>query len=89
MTQEFEVVVVGRVRLRIEDAVINDVLTDEWRADFYPLHNPQQVADHIGYNLLVNHREVSSLDGFADREDSTVRVLSGPVWAIWTDDGSG
>jgi hypothetical protein len=53
----------------IEDEVIKAV-DDEWRKIFYDLKTPQEIAEHIAYNQIVNDAGLSRLDGFANFPDS-------------------
>ena len=46
-----------------------DVVDDEWRKVLYALHTPEDIAAHIAYNMVVNHSNLSSLDGWADQPD--------------------
>jgi hypothetical protein len=62
------------VTVEIDDAVFASVLTDEWRGHHYALHTPEDVAEHLAFNL-VNGRALSSLDGFADLEDDAASVV--------------
>lgn len=63
--------------IELDNAVI-EAVDDEWRAIFYDLHMPEEIAIHIGYNLIVNHWSLSSLDGWADQPDENARVISWP-----------
>lgn len=63
------------VEVVVDDAVVDGVLTDEWRQQFYQLHTPEDVAHHIAYNLVRGSR-LHSLDGFADRSDDEATVTS-------------
>lgn len=60
--------------VEVEDALIADVLTDEWRERFYPLRDPGDVAAHLAFNL-VQGRSVESLDGFADQAPSSASLV--------------
>jgi hypothetical protein len=62
------------VLVEVDTRLLADVLTDEWRADHYPLHTAGDVAVHLGYNLIQGS-SVDSLDGFADQPKDHARVL--------------
>lgn len=60
------------VDIAIDEKLIADVLDPKWRAQFYDLHTPEQVAEHLAFNL-VQGRLLQHLDGFADQpEDAAV-----------------
>lgn len=62
------------VTIDVSQTVIDAVLTDEWRNTFYNLHLPEQVAEHLAYNLMRDIK-ITSLDGFADQpEEAAVHV---------------
>ncbi len=61
----------GTVILSIDDAVISAV-DDEWRATFYLLETPEEIAEHLAYNAVANHANLSSLDGWADQPDKNM-----------------
>ena len=54
--------------IEIDDAVINNV-DDSWRKMFYDFTTPQQIAEHIAFNMIVNDATLSQLDGFANLSD--------------------
>jgi len=59
--------------IELDDEVIDQV-DDEWRKHLYPLETPEQIAEHIAYNLVMNQWGLSMLDGWANLEDSQARV---------------
>ena len=60
--------------IEIDDVVIKSV-DEEWRSMFYNLTSPQEIAEHIAYNIIVNNATLTRLDGFADLNDDYVRIL--------------
>lgn len=54
--------------IEINDDVINSI-DDEWREMFYDLTTPQEIAEHIAFNIIVNNAGLSRLDGFANFPD--------------------
>ena len=61
--------------IEIDDVVMLQI-DDEWRETFYSdINSNQDVAEHLAYNLIVNDVEISRLDGFANFDDSCVRLL--------------
>ena len=69
--------------LELDQKVI-DVVDDEWRAGLYNLRTPDEIAAHIGYNLLYDpHLHLTDLDGWADLSDDLARVISWPDLHQW------
>lgn len=68
--------------VEIDDRLLEGVLTDEWRQDYYRLLTASDVATHLGYNLIQGSR-LSSLDGFADQPEDRATLLEIDVddWA--------
>lgn len=62
------------VLIEVDDALLVDVLTDEWRAQFYPLRTPADVAGHLARNL-VRGSSLGDLDGFADQPPERAQVV--------------
>lgn len=60
--------------LELDDAVIANV-DDSWRKLFYDFNEPQQVADHIVFNMIVNDLTLSKIDGFANLSDNMAILL--------------
>ncbi len=58
--------------VELGQAVI-DAVDDGWRESFYNLHTPEQIAGHIGRNLILGSR-LSMLDGFADQLDDSASI---------------
>lgn len=58
------VLVTTEVEVEFDDSLLPD---DEWRESFYQIHTLEQLAEHLGYNYVVNNAVLRQLDGFADR----------------------
>jgi hypothetical protein len=71
--RRFKVVKVLTVELSVDQRLLDEVLTDEWRASFYKLRTPADVADHLAYNLMQG-RPLATLDGFADQPEERARL---------------
>jgi hypothetical protein len=70
----FNVRFTGEAVIALADEVI-DAVDDEWRSMFYNLHTPEDIAEHIGYNLVVNHWDLTSLDGWADQPRTNAKLV--------------
>jgi hypothetical protein len=67
----------GIASIELDDAVINAVDAD-WRTSLYDLHGAEEIARHIGYNVVINGLHLSSMDGWADQDNANARIV-GPV----------
>ena len=74
----------GYAIIGLDQSVI-DAVDDKWRAGFYPLHTPEDIACHICYNMIENRLELSDLDGWADKPNSMARILEWPDFDIDTE----
>ena len=72
--RKFEVAFAFDVIIELDDKVI-DVVDDEWRSQLYDLHTPEDIAEHIAFNLVINKWRLSSLDGWADQPDENAKMV--------------
>ncbi len=79
--RRFEVHFEGSGIIELDDAVF-DAVDDEWRSVFYNLNTLTDIAEHVGYNLIINRVQLSHLDGWADQPDENARVLEKPDWEV-------
>jgi hypothetical protein len=63
--------------LELDDRVI-DVVDDEWRSKLYDLRTPEDIAEHIAYNLVINGIGLSRMDGWADQPNENARMIHTP-----------
>lgn len=75
----FEIELRGTARIELDDAVI-DRVDDDFRSSLYNLHGAQEIAEHVGYNLIVNGGRLSIMDGWADMDNDNARVLGVVDW---------
>lgn len=69
------------VELDVSDAVLDETQGAEWQGQMYRGMDRDGVMRMLAYNVACNGvRKLSSLDGFADRADSEMSVVSGPDW---------
>jgi len=66
------------VEIEISERLLEEVSKPDWQSSFYDLKTPQDVADHIAYNVARSN-SAKSLDGFAHIEDGDV-VVHGEHW---------
>lgn len=81
MKRIFEVHFEGTAVIELDEHVI-DVVDDEWRLHLYDLNTPQEIAEHIGYNLVINQARLSHLDGWADQPNENAKIIESPDWEI-------
>ena len=74
-TNRFTVNLELEIVIDLDDEVTTRV-NDEWRRDFYNLHKPEEIAEHIARNIVINHWPLSHLDGWADLPDNMAKVIS-------------
>lgn len=75
----FEIELRGTARIELDDAVIERVDAD-FRSSLYDLHGAQEIAERIGYNLIVNGARLSIMDGWADMDNDNARILGVVDW---------
>ena len=73
----FDIEFSGTATVELDDDVINAVDAD-WRSSLYDLHGAEEIARHVGYNLVINGIHLSSMDGWADQDNDKARIV-GPV----------
>ncbi len=73
LMRRFKVVKVVTVEVSVDQRVLDDVLTDEWRSSFYKLYTPGDVAEHLAFNFMQG-RDLHMLDGFADQDPERARL---------------
>jgi len=77
--KKFQVSVLAIAEIELVDDAISAV-DDEWRECFYPLNTPEDIAAHIGYNMIANHLSLSEMDGWADQPNENARIV-GIEWS--------
>ena len=75
MTRTFTITFEGCITLKLEEAVIAAV-DDDWRASLYDLTTPEEIAEHIAFNLLRGWK-LHQLDGWANQPDSNALLIGG------------
>ena len=73
MAKKLDLNILTRVKMTIDDEVIERCLSEEWQSDFYHFDKAEDVFEHLAYNLIVHKRKLTMLDGFADLNPDTVK----------------
>lgn len=68
-------------KIEIDQKAI-DVVDDDWRRHICNLITPEQIVEHIGYNLVINNANLSQLDGWADQSDDLAKIVEEPEWEM-------
>jgi len=79
MKRKFEVEFFVTATIILDEAVIN-VVDDEWRSQLYNLNTPEEIAQHIAYNMLANGVHLKSLDGWGDQPNENAEIEMWPNW---------
>lgn len=80
MTRIFRIVFVCEVEIEIDETAINQV-DDEWRESLYNLVTPEDIAEHLAYNLVFNNaKDISYLDGWANLPKGLAKITEQDVW---------
>lgn len=78
--RKFRIEFDGIITVELDEQVINTV-DDEWRSMLYELHTPEEIAEHIAFNLLEG-RTLDGLDGWADQPESNAKLVAFEVWDV-------
>ena len=57
------------------DRAVIDAVDDLWRKMFYDFNTPQQIAEHIAFNMVVNNLDLSDIDGFVNLSNDMAKLL--------------
>lgn len=76
MRRTFRVTVTTTAELTLDSSVIREATSDEWRKMFWDLRSAEDVAAHVGFNMLTNHLELSELDGFSGADDALAKLAN-------------
>lgn len=57
------------VSLRVDESVVDRMLSAEWQSHFYTLPDREQALRFLAYAMGVNNDRLSQMDGFADLPD--------------------
>jgi len=72
--RKFKVVFSVEVEIEIDDDVVQDALSEDFKASFYKLDDAAGVAEHLAYNFIANRAKLGSLDGFAHWPDDKAKM---------------
>lgn len=78
--RKFKVVFAVEVDIEVNDDVIEDALSKDFKSSYYDFADAAAVAAHLAYNFVANRASsLSVLDGFAHHDPSKVKV-AGESW---------
>ena len=81
--KRFRVEFTGEAVIELDDAIF-DAVDDEWRSVFYDLNTIYDIAEHIGYNLVIRNCPLSRMDGWADMPDDLARIIEESDWETFS-----
>jgi len=59
--------------IEVDEAILEDAMSEEFAKDFYRFDTEQAVAEHLAYNMLRG-ASLSTLDGFAQFHDDKAKL---------------
>lgn len=77
----FKIKVSGEAVIKLNPQVI-DVVDDEWRAFLYDLYTAEEIAGHIGANMMCHNWSLSQMDGWADQPKENAQFEEYPAWEV-------
>jgi hypothetical protein len=77
----FKVRVEGEAIIKLDQAVI-DVVDDYWREWLYDLYTPEEIAAHVGANMICHNWPLHQMDGWADQPDENAQFEEYPSWEV-------
>lgn len=73
--------VIHEVKVEYDEKLLEIVSNPDWKAYFYDdLDDPDKLVEFLAYNLY-DGTKLSRLDGFADLDDSLVRITLSDKYA--------
>jgi|WetSurMetagenome_2_1015567.scaffolds.fasta_scaffold1711879_2 hypothetical protein len=79
--RRFEIEIHGTAIIELDEKVI-DVVDDVWRSQLYDLYTPEEIAAHVAFNMIVNHLQLSSMDGWADQPSKNATLVRDPEFDL-------
>ena len=79
--RKFKIRIEADAEIEIDDVVI-DMVDEEWREGLYDLRTPEEIAEHLAYNIFFNRARLSDLDGWVGMNDNLVEVTDEPEWIL-------
>ncbi len=70
----YNVTLVGEIEIELDDAVIEAGGSNEYKDVMGYTMKPQETAEHLAYNMLINNALLENLDGFADQPNSNAKI---------------
>ena len=78
VTFEMESEVIGRGVIELDQRVI-DAVDDEWHDMITDsINTPEEIAQFIAFNMVINHANLNSIDGFADLTNDLAIMIEWP-----------
>ena len=68
--------------IELDQSVI-DAVDDDWRAALYQLNTPEEIAEHICFNMVENRIGLSLMDGWADMDNNMAKIIEWPEFDVF------
>jgi hypothetical protein len=73
--RKFKVVFSVEVEIEIDDDVVADAMSEDFRKSHYHFTDAAAVAQHLAFNFACWKSRLSSLDGFAQHADGKAKLV--------------
>lgn len=77
--RKFKVTFSVEIEIEVDEKVLKDAKSKEFRASFYKLDDDAAVAQHLAYNFVANRADLKTLDGFAHWKKDMAKLV-GEDW---------
>jgi len=66
--------------IEIDQSVLDEALTEEWKSVFYDLEDEAGVASHIAWSMVIRGWRMSEIEGWLSDDDSAVIIEYPSGW---------
>ena len=73
--KKFKVTFSVEIEIEVDEKVLKDAQSADFRASFYNFPDDAAVAQHLAYNFVANRADLKSLDGFAHWKKDMAKKL--------------
>jgi len=73
----------GSIIIELDDNVIK-VVDDEWRKQMFDIRTPEEIAQHVAFNMVANRLDLEQIDGWANLPNDRARIVEESGWVMTT-----